>query len=88
MIEQERFSAYPYYFWLIALIAALYIIWVLFVRTFTKICRHYCANAVEKYQTYNENFNEDFYECIKYPALRHELYSSTSNLRNARRMHD
>ena len=52
-IEQEQFSAYPYYFWLIALILAIYIIWVLFVRTCSKICRHYCASTVEKYEKFN-----------------------------------
>ena len=53
IIEQEQFNLFPYYFWLIAFLLAFYIVWIVFVRTCTKICRHYCADTVKKYETFH-----------------------------------
>ena len=86
LIEQEQFSLYPYYFWLIAIITALYILWVIFVRTCMKICRHCCASTVEKYESYGLASQKDFYECINYVTLRRELKSSDNVLHSARSM--
>jgi|Transcript_37488 hypothetical protein len=45
LIEQEKFSLFPYYFWLIAFVLVVYLGWVVFVRTCIKLFKRCCARA-------------------------------------------
>ena len=65
VIEQEQFSLFPYYFWFIAALLALYLVWIIFVRTFLKLAKRCCAQA-EKFAAEAETFESDMLRTISY----------------------
>ena len=83
--EGEEFNLFPYYFWFIAALLGLWILWILVVKSFIKIGRHCCVQR-EAIHKLEYSFEEDFYSCISYKTLRHELKSTKKELRLVRQM--
>jgi len=77
LIQQDELSLFPYYFWFIALLLAVYLLWLVFVRSLKKICRSCCDKAA-KYERGNSVFEEDFYQCVSYQTLKQELKAATN----------
>ena len=43
--EQDKFSLFPYYFWLILALLISYAIWITVIRSFIKLGKHCCGRA-------------------------------------------
>ena len=74
---------FPYYFWLIAVALVIYLVWVIFLRTIIRLCRRCCAKAVN-FAEMDVDVHEDIFETISYPQLKHELSSTTKDIRTFR----
>ena len=86
VIEQEKFNLFPYYFWFIAFLLVAYLTWLIFVRTFIKLCQRCCAEAEKKLAAEVDTFESDVLQTITYQQLKHELKATTTEIRKARLM--
>ena len=82
--KETELSLFPFYFWLIAGLLALYIVWIVVIRSLIKIGRYCCGK--KQFEKLEYGFGEDFYTCVSYRTLKHELHMTTKTIRNCRLM--
>lgn len=90
LIEQEEgedFNLFPWYFWCMAALLALWIVWILIIKSFIRLGKVFFSErkAIEKM---SYSFEEDFFACISWKTLRHELKSTKKEIRRAQAMLD
>ena len=74
--EKGEFTLFSAYFWLIAIIITAFFVWALPIQSCLRIVRHCCYKKFRPegdYSNMNYSFEEDFYKCISFTALKEKL---------------
>jgi len=77
------FTLFSAYFWLIAALVTLFILWTLPVKNCLGFVRHWCCRN-QVFSSLNANRDEDFYECINFTSLKEKLVQTQDALEKAR----
>ena len=84
--KNGKFSFYSVYFWLIVFIVTAFLLWALPIKNCWKIINHCCCrrlfNEIKDSTAYR--FEEDFYQCINFTALKEKLIQVQDTLEKAR----